>query len=146
MFERILVPIDGSEQSFRAIDTAAGLARKFDGALTLVCVYRHHSPLEASLSMVRARPAETPDSALKDHAAEVLRAGKSRAAEAGAERIEAFAQRGQPAREIVAFAERIEADAIVMGSRGLGDVEGFLLGSVSHKVGSLSPVTCVLVK
>ena len=96
--------------------------------------------------MVRPRNGETPDQALKDHAAEVLRAAKARAAEAGAEHVEAFAQRGQPAREIVAFAERIHADAIVMGSRGLGDVGGFLLGSVSHKVGSLSPVTCVLVK
>ncbi len=146
MFERILVPVDGSDQSFRAIDTAAGLAAKFGATITLICVYRHHSPLEASMSMVRARDADTPDRALKDHAAEVLRAAKARAAEAGAPGVEAFAQRGQPAREIVAFAEKMKADAIVMGSRGLGDVGGFLLGSVSHKVGSLSPVTCVLVK
>nr|WP_312860533.1 universal stress protein [Mesorhizobium sediminum] len=37
-------------------------------------------------------------------------------------------------------------DLIVLGSRGLGDVEGFLLGSVSHKVTSLASCPCLTVK
>ena len=47
---------------------------------------------------------------------------------------------------IVAFAKDRGIDAIVMGSRGTGDMEGLLLGSVSHKVTSLAPCTCVTVK
>ena len=147
MFQRILVPVDGSEQSLRAVDAAAELAKRFDGALLLLTIWRHHSPLEASLSMVRAgRGPVSPDAAMKAYAVETVEQAKTRAAAAGAERVEGFVMRGQPAREIVAFAKDRGADAIVMGSRGDGDHSGFLLGSVSHKVGGLSPVTCVLVK
>jgi len=59
---------------------------------------------------------------------------------------EAIIKRGQPARSIVEFAKDRGIDVIVMGSRGTGDMEGLLLGSVSHKVTSLAPCTCVTVK
>ena len=54
MFQKILAPVDGSEQSGRAIDVAVDLAGRYGGTVMILCVYRHHSPLEASLSMVRA--------------------------------------------------------------------------------------------
>lgn len=148
MFRNILAPVDGSDHALRAVDAAAELARRFDGRLMLLSVWRHHSPLEASLSMVRAGPGPglTPDEAMKAFAIDVVAQAKARAAEAGAPHVEGFVTRGQPAREIVAFARERGADAIVLGSRGDGDVSGFLLGSVSHKVSGLSPVTCVLVK
>lgn len=50
---------------------------------------------------------------------------------------------GPPAREIVDYAERVSANCIVMGRRGLGDVAGLLMGSVSHKVAYLSPMTLI---
>jgi nucleotide-binding universal stress UspA family protein len=147
MFKRILVPIDGSEPANRALDAAVELARRFDGALTILCVYRHHSPLESSLSMVRATDKlETPDEALKAYAKELVKAAKERALAAGAATVEAFAKRGHPARAIVGFADDHGCDAIVMGTRGLGDFGGHLLGSVSHKVTSMAKVTCVLIK
>jgi nucleotide-binding universal stress UspA family protein len=60
--------------------------------------------------------------------------------------VETLIRVGQPARTIVHVAEQLEVDCIVMGSRGLGDFEGLLLGSVSHKVASLAKCTCVTVK
>ena len=39
-----------------------------------------------------------------------------------------------------------KVDAIVMGSRGLGDLESLLLGSVSHKVAHAAPCSCVIVR
>jgi nucleotide-binding universal stress UspA family protein len=52
---------------------------------------------------------------------------------------------GDPAAEIVASAQENEADCIVIGSRGLGDFGGLLLGSVSHKVNHSAPCTCITV-
>ena len=50
---------------------------------------------------------------------------------------------GNTAQEITAYADRVNAHSIVMGRRGLGDIEGLLLGSVSHRVGHLSHRTLI---
>jgi nucleotide-binding universal stress UspA family protein len=146
MIKSILVPVDGSSQSDLAVDYAVDIAGHFASKIVVLCVYRHHSMLEASLSMVRPKEPEHPDKALSDYAKEIVAAAKKRAQERGAKDVAAFVKRGQPARTIVAFAKEHGVDTIVMGARGTGDVESFLLGSVSHKVSGLSPVTCVLVK
>jgi len=146
MIETILVPVDGSEQADKAVDYAVDMAQRFASKVLLLCVYRHHSMLEASLSMVRPAEPEHPDKSLSDYAKDIVAAAKKRAQERGAKEVNGFVKRGQPSRTIVAFAKEHGVDTIVMGARGTGDVESFLLGSVSHKVSGLSPVTCVLVK
>jgi len=52
---------------------------------------------------------------------------------------------GSPADVILEEAERLGVDAIVMGSRGLSDVKGLLVGSVSHKVLHAAKCTVVTV-
>jgi nucleotide-binding universal stress UspA family protein len=147
MFSTILVPVDGSSSSFKALDFAIDLSLRFEDArLMLLCVYRHHSPMEGSLSMVRPLHPETPDDALKTYAKNIVAECKKRAEAAGVKTVEGFAKRGQPSRAIIAFCKEHGCDVIVMGARGSGDLEDFLLGSVSHKVSGLSPVTCILVK
>ena len=146
MINSMLVPVDGSEQSGKAIDYAVDMAERFGSRLVLLCVYRHHSPLEASVSMVRPKAPEHPDDALADYAKDIVAAAKQHAERRGATDVAGFVRRGQTARTIVAFAEEHGVDTIVMGARGTGDVESFLLGSVSHKVSGLSSVTCILVK
>jgi nucleotide-binding universal stress UspA family protein len=64
----------------------------------------------------------------------------------GVKRIRTEVKVGPPARTIVEFADKEKVNAVVMGSRGHGDLESLLLGSVSHKVASLSKVTCVTVR
>lgn len=138
MFEHILVAVDGSEGSKRALETAARLAAHSDAELLILTVYRHHSMTEASMSMVRPNDPENLDDVLRGYAREVAEKAKAEAAERGAGRVRAFVKNGQPARTIVKFGEDHGADLIVVGSRGMGDIEGFLLGSVSHKVTSLA--------
>jgi nucleotide-binding universal stress UspA family protein len=53
---------------------------------------------------------------------------------------------GNPVDNILAAAEHEKADLIVMGRRGLGNVAGMLMGSVSHKVSHLVDCACLTVK
>ena len=138
MFERILVPVDGSDAALAALEHAVVLQGRFESELLLLCVYRHYSLLEASMSMVRPEAPENLDDAMREYATEVVESAKKRATELGSKHVRAFVKSGQPARTIVNFAKDKNANLIVLGSRGLGDVEGYLLGSVSHKVTSLS--------
>ncbi len=138
MFQRILVPVDGSDRALTALEFAITLQEKFDSELLILCVYRHHSLLEASMSMVRPEDPENLDDSMRAFSSDVVETAKTYAAEHGGQKIRGFIKSGQPARTIVGFAKEREVDLIVLGSRGLGDIEGFLLGSVSHKVTSLA--------
>ncbi|WP_127144097.1 universal stress protein [Pelagibacterium montanilacus] len=147
MFEKILVAVDGSEHSTKALEMAVDVARRYEADLVVLCVYKHHSLLEHSISMVRSSEPDAPDAALRSFASEVAAAAKAQAIELGAPKaVEAFAKRGQPARAIVEFAEQRRCDLIVLGARGSGDAGGFFLGSVSHKVTGLAKTTCMVVK
>lgn len=147
MFQTLLAPIDGSEHATKALDLACNLARQSGGKIVVLSVYRHHSPLETTHSLVKGREQiESPDAVLSRLAREAVDQGVARATANGVSDVEGVVKRGPPARTIVQVAKERDADAIVMGSRGLGDVEGFLLGSVSHKVSSLAECTCITVK
>jgi nucleotide-binding universal stress UspA family protein len=145
MFKTIVVAVDGSEGSKKAIQYGAEMQVRYDAQLFLLTVFRHHSLLEASMSMVRPENPQNLDDAMRDHAKEVADEAKVLAREAGANNFRAFVKGGQPARTIVKFSAEHDADLIVVGSRGMGDIEGFLLGSVSHKVTSLASCPVLVV-
>ena len=77
---------------------------------------------------------------------EIVDAAVERAAGHGIKVGKGLVKRGPLARTIVQVGKQLGADAIVLGSRGLGDLEGHLLGSVSHKVTSLAECTCITVR
>jgi nucleotide-binding universal stress UspA family protein len=145
MFERILVPVDGSERALSALALAVDLQKKCESELMLLCVYRHYSLLEGSMSMVRPENPGNLDDSMREYATNVAESAKRFAVEHGSTRVRAFVKSGPPARTIVKFAREKDIDLIVLGCRGLGDVEGYLLGSVSHKVTSLSPCPTLVV-
>jgi len=138
MYERILVPVDGSDAALAALEHAVELQDKFNSELILLCVYRHYSLLEASMSMVRPESPENLEDIMRKYATGIVETAKKRAVELGSKKVRAFVKSGPPARTIVNFSKDKNANLIVLGSRGMGDVEGYLLGSVSHKVTSLS--------
>lgn len=145
MFRRILVPYDGSKGALAALEKAVALQKLCDAELLILTVYRHHSLLEASLSMVRPVEPETMDDVLREHAKEVAEFAKTEARRLGAKEPRAFVKNGPVARGIVSFADENDADLIVLGSRGHGSAEGYLLGSVSHKVTGLSEIPVMVV-
>lgn len=145
MFGRILVAYDGSRHALSALEKAVALQKLCSGELLILTVYRHHSLLEASLSMVRPVEPASMDDAMRDHAREVAEDAKSRAAALGAADPRAFVKNGPVARAIIAFADEHDVDLIVLGSRGLGSIEGYLLGSVSHKVTGLAEIPVMVI-
>lgn len=145
MFKTILAACDGSAQSENALTKSVALARLCDAKLLILTVYRHHSMVEASLSMVQGSKHPTPDEALKENARQVADAARNIAKEAGLTEVRAFVRSGQPARAIVEFADKHEADLIVLGSRGTGSMDPFFLGSVSHKVTGLATIPVLVV-
>lgn len=137
MFKKILVAIDGSKSSLKALDKAIALQKLTEAEIYLICVYKHHSLFEASLSIGRPENLQIPDKTLSDYSKEIVNHAKEHAKEAGATKVRGFVKGGRPSKVIVQFAEEKGADLIVIGSRGThSDKDGMLLGSVSHRVAS----------
>ncbi|MGY9047612.1 hypothetical protein P775_23215 [Puniceibacterium antarcticum] len=147
MFNIILAAYDGSNGAYAAIEKAAELANLTDARLVVLTVFRHHSMLEASLSMVRgsSEAGKNMDDVMRGVAREAAEEAKARAKELGVERVSAFIKSGPSARTIVNFAAEKGCDLIVIGSRGLGSSEGYMLGSVSHKVTSLTDIPVLVI-
>ncbi len=150
MFEHILVPVDGSSHANRAIDVAAALSEKFGSKLTLI-----HVQARSGTDQV---PDDLKEFARIEHLAvneaqilgNVAQAIVARAADrarfANVKQLETTVEFGDPATKIVDFAVSNKADTIVMGRRGLGDLAGLLLGSVSHKIAQRTDRVCITVE
>ncbi|KDE38583.1 MAG: universal stress protein [Nitrincola lacisaponensis] len=138
MFNKILVAVDGSEGALKALEKAVEIQKLTDAEIYLLCVFKHHSLFEASLSMVRPDSVQIPDQALKEYATDVANHAREHAKLLGASaKVRAFVKGGRPSKTIVKFAKDKDVDLIVVGTRGTnGDVEGYFLGSVSQRVAS----------
>lgn len=145
MFKSILVPYDGSPNAEKALDRAMEMARMTGASLTILTVYRHHSMLEASLSMVRPNDPGNLDDVMAAHATEVAEYAKTHVLGKGFDDVRAFVKSGPTSRTIVKFAKEHRHDLVVIGSRGMGSMEGYLLGSVALKVTGLSEVPVLVV-
>lgn len=144
MFKNILIAYDGSKGAEIALEKGIELAKLCNAELMAVTVFRHYSLLESSFSMVRPGDPEKVDDAMRDHAKTLADHAKAEGAKHGV-KIRAFVKSGPPSRSIVAFAEEHDADVIVIGSRGLGSIENYLLGSVSYKVTGLADCPVLVV-
>jgi nucleotide-binding universal stress UspA family protein len=89
---------------------------------------------------------ESPQPVLRHIAHRVIEDAESMARLKGVKNVKSFIEDGDPVQRILEYADKENVDLIVMGSRGLSDVEGLLVGSTSHKVGHLSRCTVVSVK
>ena len=88
-----------------------------------------------------------PTSAIRDTLGECLLDGAlATARSAGVKNCRTLLRHGDPARAICSVASETEADAVVLGSRGFGELRSFILGSVSHKVAHAAPCTVVTVR
>ena len=137
MYRNILVAVDGSTHSARAVEEAVDLAGSMDGRVTLISVGTHPvvwpSPYQTTMS----------DAELE----EVARAIVDQAAAKVSDDVPVatLVRIGRPANEIVTRAREGGHDLIVMGARGRGAMTSLLLGSVSHAVLNQSPEAVLIV-
>ncbi len=148
MFDKILCAVDGSDHSMRAVEKASALAMKFEGELIFLTVAKAVKMNEGLRRFMEVEQVSGHDAqyVLDSFSQELLLEAKKIAKKAGVKNMKAEVKIGPPARTIVEYAEKNNVSAVVMGSRGHGDLESLLLGSVSHKVASLSKVTCITVR
>jgi len=147
MFKTILCAVDGSDQSLRAAATAAELAAELGSTLIFLTVTKQIKVTNPVREYMRMEQIAGEPQYVLDSAVERIMNRATEAAQAkGVRKVRTEVRVGQAARTIVDVAHEVRADALVLGSRGLGDIEGLLLGSVSHKVTTLAHCTCILVK
>lgn len=143
MFTSIIVAVDGSEASQKALDTACGLASTFDAELHLL-----HSPqVETTSIAVGYSVVDVPvtPEQIAEAGKTVMDAAIARATELGKAPAGHTIGLDDPADDILNAAKLNDADLIVMGRRGLGSVASLFLGSVSQKVSRGAECSCLTV-
>ncbi|OWA33916.1 universal stress protein UspA [Saccharibacillus sp. O16] len=143
LFSKILLAYDGSKASNKALDRAVALATASPGAvLEVLHIYDYPR------FFVGDGIAPVPGSVNKeffDLAEQTVEEARRRIQDAGVDaRIEM--RQGAPAVLILEYAKEMEADLIIIGSRGLGAIREFVLGSVSHNVVQQSRIPVLVVK
>jgi len=170
--ENILVPTDGSAQADKAVALAAEIADKYGARLALLHVMWRGPSLDQLRRSVdmnqlseKARDELDPEqhpvaehvnskivapvitkATRKEIGQQILERGKRLAEAKGVDAPKLLLRDGDPARAIVNFARRENADLIVMGSRGLGRVEDLFAGSISYKIVHTTKKSCMVVR
>ena len=145
MFKRILVPIDGSRYSSRAIAAAADMAKHFDASVYLLHVIRNMSLPKEIMAMIRdGEVTQSRSEILQESAEIILENALEKLQEAGISGAERAYLIGDEASMVADYAEQNGIDLIVLGHRGLNP-GGELLGSVARKILNTTDITCLVV-
>jgi nucleotide-binding universal stress UspA family protein len=124
--KKILVGVDGSEYAEKALKQAIEIAEKFSAEITVVNVY--HAPTGQDVSQK-----------ILNRAKEILENSKVKF------KLVSVLSLNTP-KVITDMAEKEKFDLIVVGSRGIGAVHAYLIGSVCNKICYDSPVSVLIVK
>jgi nucleotide-binding universal stress UspA family protein len=139
MFDKILVAVDHSEISDRALDAARDLALLSDGKVWVLHLREREVAVKTGVSLS--------DESMDEASAAVAAAvDKLTAAGVKAQGDVGTTLFGYAARNIVDDAKEHDVDVIVMGSRGRGDLAGLILGSTAHKVIHLADRPVLIVR
>ena len=136
--KKILVPVDGSKYSDKAILQACDLAKKYQSQLILLYV------VEKVIS-VNLLDRKAYLEMLRKVGNNVLTTGKKIATNQGMN-SKIVIKEGNIANEIIKLAKKEQCNLIVMGNKGLGATARFLLGSISNKLVNNSTCSILIVK
>ena len=136
-FGKIVLAVDGSDASRRAVSTTRDLARA-SGGQVLVLHYLEQEELTRGIALDEAPAAAR--GIVESALAELRDAGVSAEGEVHT------TLHGHVPQALLTRAASFSADVVVVGSRGLSDFSGLLVGSVAHKVIHLSSIPVLVVR
>ena len=135
LYKKILVPIDGSAHSTRALEEAIKIAKTTSGTITLLTV----QPSRTNMFSAPKQPSS-------ESAKSIILAESQRLVQAEGVFAEATLLEGNVVEQIVNAAKEGNFDLIVIGARGLNRFEEVLLGSVSHGVVEKAPCPVIVTR
>ena len=172
MFTSIIIATDGSVHSERAVAIGCNLAAQYQANLNVIHVlghgplpkgFEHFAEVEhlakhnvsaveqaeniAGNLAVALGESEGYEFRLHQAAGEqIVKKALETARGCGVREVKEFIATGDPVRAILDLADSLKADTIVMGTRGMSELKGLIMGSVSHKVCAQSNAACITVK
>lgn len=138
IIRRILVAHDGSVQARRAVEIAVDLARKYGASVTLLTAI-HHPAYAATIGEVEEANHEQRLAVEQMHR-EAIEYARLHGIDPGAEIVS-----GHPAEAIIEYARAHQVDLIVMGHRGMSNLQRFFVGSVADRVVDHAPCMVLVV-
>jgi len=136
--KKILVPLDGSSNSFRGLDVAIHIARECQATITGLYVAGIVKPRTSD-------PISPLEKILLEHAQKIMKKAKLKSAQKGILFFDRISY-GNDEKRIVEIAEKQNFDLIVIGSRGMGSAKELFLGSTSNYVLHKSKKPVLIVK
>ncbi|MDX8351550.1 universal stress protein [Cognatiyoonia sp. IB215182] len=146
MFKTIVVAVDGSDCSKKAVTTACDIAAANGAKMVIV-----HAPQAETTAFIVGGPVGYHELLTAPSHAELEETGNkivAEAAELAKEKgctVETDMHIGDPVRQVLKVAKDKDADLIVMGRRGLGSVASLFLGSTSQKIQHHATCACLTV-
>jgi nucleotide-binding universal stress UspA family protein len=137
VFSKVLVAYDGSDPSKRALDHAAKMAAMFEGELVILTVVPKVSvPIysNAELGAQAMDIASLQERMRENYSQSIKKAEEEIRSLYPHLKVETILKEGRPSSTIVSEADKLGVSLIVMGSRGLGGISGWILGSTSRQV------------
>ncbi len=149
VFSKVLVAYDGSDPSKRALDHAAKMAAMFEGELIILTVVPKVSvPVysNAELGAQAMDIASLQERMRENYGQSIKKAEEEIHGLYPHLKVDTIITEGRPASIIVSEADKQGVSLIVMGSRGLGGITGWILGSTSRQVVDLCTKAILIVK
>ena len=155
LFKKILVPLDGSEHSLKALEIAIQITKRFEGKITAMHVYSISARPIIMSEPTSLTPPNVPIMVPRDvgklveatrKAGNIILADGENKGKAAGVQIERLLKEGHTVEEILKTAKEGEFDLIVMGARGVSKIREILLGSVSDGVTRNAPCPVLVTK
>jgi nucleotide-binding universal stress UspA family protein len=143
--KKILVALDGSKHSKKAVELAVDISRIWNAEVYLIHVMEKKNIPPEFGEYAKSEQVE-PSNYFSWVAEKILNEAESRFRDIGIEKIECLYEIGNPADKIIEEAHKKNVDLIIMGSRGLGSFSRTFMGSVSTKVCHHARASCIAVK